>query len=785
MEDTNKVGYFNNEMREYLIQDMYPSRNWENFLFNDTILCEIDQFGQGGSWHRDEHGVRSELCSGKRLIYLRDNETNHYWCANRNFLKESFDTFNTRVGLGYSIITSEHLGIRCEFRLAVPTQGNKELWTITITNCGNETRDISVFVSASINVNSTGHTAYNQGRFLDGQDSLLFSHHGFGLTTQYPHACFTSDTQADAWDTTDRHFTGVYGSKAHPDSLMNSTLSCTNTSFDDEMSATFQYKLHLSPQGDRTIQHTLSLLKHESDSTSEKDMCTTSSITTELNKVQKENAKFIKNTWIETPDNEINSLANIWFKRQMALGKTWGRVYTKGFRDIMQDTTGLMALDPQLGREKIIYCLHRQWSDGNTLRQWEPELRHPYRDGAAWIVPAVNCYIKETGDYSLLDELVPYFESDEQGTVLDHCKRGMNFLMDNLGENGMCLWGGGDWNDSLEAAGLQGKGESVWLTQATIASNNEFIALLTTAGYNDLAQLYNKKGNTLTDSLLKNGWEDDHFLCGINDWGEKIGSYSNEEGQFFLNMQSWAVLADVIKGDDAIALMELSEEKLGCPFGYVLNTPSYSVGDPHIGRVTYMEKGAYENGSVYNHGVAFKIAADCRLGRGNAALDTLKKILMENPDNPANVSGCEPYAITNMYLGPENGVRVGKSMHGWITGTAGWLFRDIMEYMLGIQADYSGLAIRPCLPSSWDKSTIKRVFRRATYNITLLNPMGLETGSVRLTLNGEVIKGDIIPIQAEGEHEVVALLNPLPIDANCTEQLIQPKTKATTKKALV
>ncbi len=198
------------------------------------------------------------------------------------------------------------------------------------------------------------------------------------------------------------------------------------------------------------------------------------------------------------------------------------------------------------------------------------------------------------------------------------------------------------------------------------------------------------------ENLRKHAWDKGHFICGFNDWGEKVGAHENREAQLFLNMQTWGVLSGAAA--DGPALMDWVERELSCPWGYVLNKPCYTKGDDHIGRVSYFEKGCYENGSVYNHGGTFKIAADCSLGRGEYAYQTVKRMLPANPENTAEHSGVEPYVITNMYLGPENNLRSGESLMGWITGAAVWLFRCITEFMLGTQADYDGLAIRPCLP---------------------------------------------------------------------------------------
>lgn len=389
---------------------------------------------------------------------------------------------------------------------------------------------------------------------------------------------------------------------------------------------------------------------------------------------------------------------------------------------------------------------------------WQAEVENTAKQSKDLSLYAyANANMNICGHLAFLQEEIPYYKSEKTGTVLDHCRRGINFLFTELGSHGLCLWGGGDWNDSLNSAGLQLKGESVWLSEAAVASGKEFAGLLEIIGERNEADVLRVKIQALTENLLKHAYEQGHFLCGFNDWGEKVGSYENKEARIFLNMQTWAVLAGILDEKAANELMDLVEKELSCPFGYVLCKPSYSKGDDHIGRVSYMEKGAYENGSVYNHGVAFKIAADCRLGRGDIANKTVRKMLSNNPKNDCLKSGVEPYAVSNMYLGPENKLRSGEAVMGWITGTAGWLFRDIVENIAGVRAGYRGLELSPCLPSAWKEVSARREYRNATYNIRILNPSGLQTGKLTVFLDGKPLRSNVLPdLHDNREHEVLA-----------------------------
>lgn len=452
---------------------------------------------------------------------------------------------------------------------------------------------------------------------------------------------------------------------------------------------------------------------------------------------------------LRSPDEYINTMVNIWLKRQISLGKTWGRVYNKGFRDIMQDTAGLAAFDGKLAREKIMVCLSTQRPNGNPMRSFAPIDRDPYYDGAVWTPETVLAYLNETGDLSVLDEDVPYFESDEHGTVFEHMYRGIRFLLDNRGARNMVLWGGGDWNDSINNTGNQLKGESAWLSIATVKAIKEFCRICEImGGKEDLISKLMAEREVLKAAILENAFEGDQFIYGINDWDEKVGSHESYQAKTYLNAQTWAVLAEMLDEEGLNTIMQTVEDKLSCDYGYIQCAPAYSEKDLHIGRMAYFIPGGYENGSVYNHGVAFKIAADCKLGKADLAYDTLKRICYDNPKN--SNSGVEPYVVTNMYFGPQEKYRPGFSYYAWFTGAAGWVYRDITEFILGVKGEYTGLQINPCIPSVWNDIFVSRVYRGARYNITFKR-----TGKYKLVVDGVVLDSNIAPIFPEGtEHTV-------------------------------
>ncbi len=749
------INEFNDEKKEFIIRDMFPVRPWMNYSWNSEYVSSFDQFGFGISRFCDENGYKKSVLAenDNRLIFIKDRKTNEYFAANRNYDCVPFDVFETRVGMGYSVINSKYKETAVEFKLFVPPAGKCECWEVNVENTGNEEKELSLYAYCELDTKLSPIDGYSKADFSYEIGGIYASHAGAGIPTEYTGVYFVSNDKPCAYETSNRRFKGIYSRIAHPDALAGDKLSCRATCFEFCPAAVMQFDIKLKPSENKKLLFMLGASKSEAEAKMIcGDMLSERGFEKSFNEVISSGEDFRSGIRIKTPDEDIDRRANIWLKRQMELGMQWGRLYGKGFRDLMQDTTGFLPLEPEKARERILYSAAYQRENGNPLRQWEPVTEEVYADGAVWLIYAVNAYLKETGDYTILEEQIPYYGSDKPESLIKHCMRGFDYLFDNLGEHGLCLWFEGDWNDSMNACGILGRGESVWLSEAAVKAGHELAEILEHAFELERYDEVLEKTEILKNSILKYGMDGDRFIYGINDYGERIGSDDSQEGRIFLNPQTWAVIAGIVKGETAVKLMDKIEETLACPYGYMQNYPSYSKPDDHIGRVTYFEKGVYENGSVYNHGVAFKAVADCMINDGSRALRTLKMILPSNPETYG--SGTEPYVISNMYFGPYNPYRKGDAPLSWITGTGGWIFRCITENILGVQAVYEGLRIAPNMPDEWDIASVSRVFRGVEYNIVIKN--NNKAGEYIITADGRELEGNIVPVFERGtSHDIV------------------------------
>lgn len=730
--------------KTYVISDMRPTRPLINYLWNESTVLKTDHFGFGNSFTM-VGTERRAIEDGERLVYVRDNATGEFYSPNRNYTNLPFSVYRCEVGLGVQRIVSEYDGIRTTFEITVPLKESVALFRVRVENIGEKARDLSVYFVIKPQANLTPHTSYGKGDYSQVTGGLFYPHRAFKVAREGCCLYVNSDVPPTAYDVCEKNFKGIYNGFHDPIGLHSEKLSCKGTTFEDFYLAAFQFDVALGANEKAEYVFAAGCADDEEDCARYAKKYASGAFFEETLKEQAVNNDMYTDIYLcDTPDDYYNTLVNVWLKRQVSLGKTWGRVYGKGFRDVMQDITAFVSFDPALARKRILYALKHQYENGNPIRMYEPDLTHPYMDGAAWIPAALLAYLKETDDGSILDEQVGYLHCDIVDSVLDHARKGMQFLLDSLGQHGLVLWGGGDWNDSVNNAGMLGKGESVWLSIATVKAITEFCEIC--ARYHrmsDVCEKFLAQRETLKGNIEKYGFDGDHYIYGINDYDEKVGSYQSPEAKITLNPQTWAVLADVADRQRLNDVMDTVENHLKCAFGYVQCTPSYTKGTDHIGRATYFMPGLVENGSVYNHGVTFKIVADCKLGRGENAYRSFKLISYDNPRNPD--SGVEPYAVSNMYIGPENTYSAGQAPMSWITGTAGWMYRALSEFILGVRSDFGGLEIDPALPDAWDNVCVKRKFRGADYIITFVRG-----DKPCMEMNGERIEGKTLPLAAAG-----------------------------------
>lgn len=671
------------------------------------------------------------------------------------------EDFSCVHGLGYSKLGSAHGGVRAEARVFINAEDPAEIWTITLKNESDRVKRLSVYSFVEFQLEGyqrySDYNSYVHGEF-DRETNTIVCFNG---AMERPHEWFngfiSSSVTPTAFDTSKRAFLGVYGNIALPDgvaakNLRNSYAAC------EQMVGALQHDFELQPGEEVSFD----VLIGATDS-----MDTAKSISKKLfarGKIESDFAALIESKktlsediFIRTPDEKINNFANYWLKQQVQLCAEVGRDTGKGFRDQLQDAWAVASFNPALAKEKILETITYMYRDGRCVRGWLPLDHHIYSDGPTWIAPTVNAYIKETGDREFLNHPVKYLDEGED-TVWEHILTAVRFASDDTGEDGLVHSRDGDWNDSLNMTGLKGKGESVWTSIALYyALNNTAELAENIVGDKAIAEEMQQRAARIKAAVNDKGWDGEWYLAAINDYGEKVGSHEESEGMIYLNSQTWAVLSGIADEERKAKCLAAVDKYLDSDYGPLTLYPTYTKFNNRIGRLTGFIPGIWENGTPYCHGGTFKAVADCIEGRGDKAYETIVKILPNSATNPSEHSGCEPYVVTNMYFGPDN-PRRGETLFAWVTGTAGWMFRAITQYMSGFHPSYDSFSVNPCLPADWKKVTMHRKYRGDIYELTIINENGNMSGVRSVTVDGTPADPANIPICGDGKTHTVEIV---------------------------
>ena len=464
---------------------------------------------------------------------------------------------------------------------------------------------------------------------------------------------------------------------------------------------------------------------------------------------QEYNYRKIRSLSVRTPDEKINHLMNNWVKKQVdfcIVGK-------KGVRDNLQIAAALLDYRQEKAKEEILECLSHQFRDGHAVLTWYPYDDTRYSDQPFWIIWAVCRLIRETGDFFLLDERVPWQDGGE-APVLEHVRAAVHRLIADKGRNGLVRIYFADWNDALNVT-TDPEAESVMLSHQFCLALKELRVLMERTGHTDYAGFLEKEYVCLKDSINEHAWDGKWYARALSRTGN-IGSRDSEGSKIYLNAQTWAVLADVADGEKLPLTLE-AVDRMEHDFGFPLNMPPYPEYSPQVGRMSGMLPGLFENGGVYCHATGFKILMDCKAGRGNKAAETLKKIMPDSERNPSAQSGAEPYVFTNCYS--TNPGYYGKSYQSWTTGTSAWCLMGLYEGILGVKADYDGLRVEPCFPAGWEYAEMTRTFRGAQYHVVFQNPNHLEGGAASISVDGERLLSQVLPDFRDGrQHEVEVVI---------------------------
>ncbi|MFN8207986.1 MAG: hypothetical protein U0T82_11345 [Bacteroidales bacterium] len=760
-----KYGFFNHDGTEFIITDPATPRAFDNFLWNDALFSSVHQTGVGFIDYQVGKHEAVQLLTGigricdfdvfgrdglmSRLIFIRDNDTGEFWNVNWEPVKHRFESYRCTHGLGYSVVESVTNNLFSAFRIFVPPGDDPvELWTLHLNNKSKVKRSFSVFVYNQVQIsykwgfNSYGDMLFRSAWFDEKQNTMFVKKKPHISPHDYQTVFLTSNRVISGWDGSRDFFVGTYNQLNEPEAVIKGKCSNTPGSSDSSIAAV-QFDVSLDADEAISIQMILGVTDEESkvEKLKKKYLASTESWFNSLLRFQQERRT---GNVVQTPDEHFNRMLNNWIRHQTSYGAKWCRWGWMGYRDIVQHGYGVSSFDPDRTREILAEALTYQYNNGMALRGWNPVDEKPYSDSALWLVFTLISYLRETSNFSFLEEKFPYFDKGK-GSVEDHITAALKFLEINKGKHQLCLIKYGDWNDSLTGVGKEGRGESVWLSMAYAEALKQMAGLYDQLSKPDKKEEYLRRYKEISDAVNTHAWDGNWYLRCFDDQGDPIGSHQNNEGKIFLNTQSWALIAGIAGKDRETKLLESCRQMLRTGMGYKLLAPTFFEFDPSIGRISCLQPGICENGTIYSHVNVWMILGLLRAGHVDEAYEAFRLFAPGYPsgmkDDPKQKM--PPYIFANGYYGPDHRNNKYQMEFTWITGSVAWYYNVLWKEMIGIQPWYDGLKIEPRIPTEWNEIKVTRTFRGQVFNIRMLRT---EDPVQSIRLNGELILDSFIPL---------------------------------------
>ena len=812
--ENKKYGHFDDANREYVITDPKTPWPWINYLGNEDFFSLISNTAGGYSFYKDAKFRRITryrynnvpMDNDGRYFYIKDGDTT--WNPGWKPCRTPLDTYECRHGMNYTRISGLKNEVEASVLFFVPLHKSCEIQKMTLRNLGNDTKHLKVFSFQEWCLWNAATDMENfQRNFSTGEVEIEGStiYHKTEYRERRNHYAFYHVNQEiQGYDTDRETFIGLYSEKSAPDAVIEGH---ARNSFAHGWSpiASHYLEIELKPGESRDLVFILGYVenpqeqKFESKKVINKEKA--HALIAEFDTTEKVDKAFreLNEYWnnllsvftVKSGNDKLDRMVNIWNQYQCMVTFCMSRSASffesgigrgMGFRDSNQDLVGFVHQIPQRARQRIIDIASTQFDDGGCYHQYQPlskrgnnDIGGGFNDDPCWLIFGTVAYIKETGDFSILDEMVPF--DNKPGTevkLFDHLKISMDHVINNLGPHGLPLIGRADWNDclnlncfswdpneSFQTTENQSKGskaESLMIAGLFVVTGKDYVELCRRLGKPHEADRMETAVKAMENAVKVHGWDGEWFLRAYDFYGEKIGSNENDEGKIFIESQGWCTMAGIgLKEGLCDKALDSVKERMECEHGIVLNNPAYTTYHVEMGEISSYPEGYKENAGIFCHNNPWVIIGEAVDGRGDDAWNHYKKILPSYVEEKyQTLHKVEPYVNCQMVAGKDS-ARPGEGKNSWLTGTASWMWYTISEYILGIKPSYDGLLIDPCLPSKAKTYEVNRKFRGGEFHITVNNPEGNQKGVKSITVDGNTINGNIIPAEL-GKHEVIVLM---------------------------
>lgn len=795
-----RFGYFDDENKEYVIERPDTPRSWSNYLGSTEYGAIITNNAGGYSFYKSAAQGRFTrlrfnvipMDQPGRYFYIHDKDSKDYWSASWQPVGKSLKEYKSecRHGTAYTKIISKYSSIETDTLYFVPLNKTYECWFLKIKNIDTKKRNLSVFTYVEYannwNLNQDMiNLQYSQFILKMNMIDNIIDHgtnvympampEHFEESDQGRHTFFAiANAEINGFDTDREIFIGPYRTYANP--IVVEKGKCKNSiAVGDNGCGVFQVDIELMPDEQKEIIVLMGIGSAEVEGKNAiKELNTPEKVNYEFNKLKNFWHSRLKNITAETPDKDFNSMFNVWNPYNSLITYSWSRaaslVYSGerdglGYRDTVQDMLGVLHLIPEEIKERLELMITGQVSTGGAMPVVKPFSHKPgkekapdekeYRsDDCLWLFNTIPAYVKETGDITFFNNVLPYADKGED-TVLGHLRRAIEFNLNRSGTHGLPCGLLADWNDTLK---LGHNGESIFVAFQLRYALKTYIEICELLNQQDEIKWAKEHLEKLDENIEKFAWDGEWYLRAYREDGFKFGSKENDEASIFLNTQSWAILSGHTSKERAEKIMNVVKNRLCTDYGLMICDPPVEKTDPNVIRARVFNKGMKENASIFNHTQSWAVIAETILGKGNLAYDYYRKFLPSAYNDKAEIRQIEPY-VYSQFTHSKYSPRYGASRLPWLTGTASWAYYAASQYILGIRPDYYGLIIDPCIPSHWNEIKITRIFRNKNFNITIKNDDGVQKGVKSISINGKEILSNHIPLNMmEEENNVVVIM---------------------------
>ena len=792
-----QYGHFDNEKREYVIDRVDLPASWTNYLGVKDMCGVFNHTAGGYTFYKSPEYHRITRFRGNGVpmdrpghyVYLRDAEDGDYWSISWQPVGKPLDQARYRCvhGMSYTRYESEYKDIQASQTLVIPMEDDVELWDVKIKNTGDKPRKLGVFSYCEF---SFHHIAMDNQNFQmslyaagssyeDGiiEHDLYYEEFGW----QY----FTANFKPDSFDCLRDEFLGLYNTENNPQGVINGKLSGSYEKGNNHCGA-----LHKDIELQPGEEVRLVFMLGEGNREAGKPIREKYSDLANVDKAYADLHEFWENKCgklqINTPNEGMNTLINTWTLYQAEINVMFSRFASfievggrtgLGYRDTAQDAMTVPHSNPGKCRQRLVELLRGLVSKGYGLHLFEPRWFEPDNDekpfksptvvptpnakdmihgledtcsdDALWLVPSIVEYVKETGEFDFIDQTITYADGG-QGSVYEHMMKILDFSFEQVGADGVCKGLRADWNDCLNLGG----GESALVSFLHYWALDNFLEL---AGYRKdqaAVEKYSAMKARVKEVCDRELWDEDWFIRGITKNGRKIGTKQDKEGKIHLESNAWAVLSGAASYEKGVKAMDSVKEWLFTPYGIMLNAPSFTVPDEDIGFVTRVYPGVKENGAVFSHPNPWAWAAECKLGRGDRAMEFYNALCPYYQNDKIEIRQAEPYSYCQFIMGKDH-TAYGRARHPFMTGSGGWAYFSATRYMLGLRPEFDGLDVDPCVPAEWDGFTAQRCWRGTDYQITVENPDHVSAGVKEVYLDGRKLEPVLsdIGLVREGDTE--------------------------------